>query len=97
MKNFREKKKEAMVRLWAICGSFMFLYQSILIFFTVMIKSYPNGQVIIYTNKNGELIYETIMSGCIMIISFICLGYSVISTILNYIKEKKIRREKENE
>jgi len=97
MKDLKEKKKEAMVRLWAICGSFMFLYQSILIFFTIIIKSYPDGQVIINTNKYGEMIYEIIMSGCILIISITCLGYSVISTISKYIKEKKIRREEENE
>jgi len=97
MKDFKENKKEAMIRLWAIVGSWMFVYQSILIFFTIMLNSYPEGEVIIYTNKYGEMIPEIIMTGCVMIISFICFGYSVISTILKYIKERKIRRENENE
>jgi len=120
MGDFKGKKKEALIRLWAICGSFIFLYQSVIIFFTIYINGYStekviiyinaygifftiyiNGysteKVIIYINAYGEKLYETIMMGCVMVIALICLLYSVISTILHFKNEKKIRREKENE
>ena len=86
-----DKRKESLFRFWTIIGFGMFLYQSVLIFFTVFIKSYPSGQVIIYTNSIGELIFEIILSGLVVIISFICLVISVIPVILNYKKNKEIK------
>jgi len=78
--------------IWTIVGFGMFLYQSLLIFFTVFIKSYPSGQVIIYTNSIGELIFEIILSGLVVIIAFICLVISVIPVIIKLKKDKERKR-----
>lgn len=84
-----ERENQPIIRLWTIVGFGMFLYQSILLFFTVFLKSYPGGYVIINTNSCGELIFEIILSGIVIVIAFICLVISIISTILHCKKEKK--------
>jgi len=92
-----EKENQALIRLFAIVGSWLLLYISIVIFFTVYINGYSTEKVIIYINAYGEKLYETIMFGCVIVISLISFVYSVISTILHFKNEKKIRREKEND
>ena len=60
------------IRFIKVCVGFifpMFFFQNILIFY-LFLKSNPTGFITISTNKHGEMILETIVSGLVLLLSF---------------------------
>ena len=84
-----KKKLNQLIKLWAIVCSWMFAYLSIVVFFTVYLQCYISGSesITIYINLYGEMIYELIMMGFVMVISIISF---IMSIFLSFKKHKNI-------